>query len=106
MAAARCQVGEHLGIRVVCRDQRTGDGRRHERARHGAVAELGEDDGELEDAETLTANGFGQVDALQAWSAAGRQYDVGLSNGVSSAACKTSDGATRATKDRTESARS
>ena len=63
---ARSQVGEHLGVRVVRGDQRTGDRRRHERAGHRAVAELGQHDGQLENAETLPANGFGQVHALQA----------------------------------------
>src|ERR1700754_1021763 len=39
-------------------------------------------------------------------SAAAFQYGGGLEIGVSSASCRSSDGATRATKDRTESARS
>ena len=60
------QIGEHLGVRVVRGDQRAGDRRRHERAGHRAVAELGEHDGQLEDAEALSANGFGQMHALQA----------------------------------------
>ena len=63
---SRSKVVEHLGIRVVRRDQRTGDRRRHERAGYRAVAELGEHHGELENPETLPANGFGQVHALQA----------------------------------------
>jgi hypothetical protein len=50
----------------VRRDQRTGNGRGHKRARHRAAAEFGEYDGKLEDAEALSANGFGQVHALQA----------------------------------------
>ena len=60
------QVVQQLGVGVVRGDQRAGDRRRDERAGHRAVAELGEHDGELEDAETLSANGFGQVHALQA----------------------------------------
>ena len=60
------QVVEQLGVGVVGGDQRAGDRRRDERARHRAVAELGEDDRQLEDAESLSANGFRQVHALQA----------------------------------------
>ena len=60
------QVVEQLGFGVVRGDQRRGDGRRNERAGYRAVAELGDDDGEFEDAESLSANGFGEMDALQA----------------------------------------
>ena len=60
------QVVQQLGLGVVRGDQRAGDGRRNERAGHRAVAELGDHDRELEDAESLSANGFGEVDAVQA----------------------------------------
>ena len=63
---AGSQVREHLGVRVVGGDQRTGDRRRHERAGYRAVAELGEHHRELEDAETLPADRFGQMHTLQA----------------------------------------
>ena len=60
------QLSQQLGVRVMRRDQRARDRRRHERSGHCPVAELGEDDGQLENAETLSANGFGEVYALQA----------------------------------------
>ena len=59
------QVVQQLGVGVVGGDQRAGDRRRDERAGHRAVAELGDDDSQLEDAEALSANGFRQVHALQ-----------------------------------------
>jgi hypothetical protein len=59
------QLGEHLRLRVVRRYQRAGDGRGDERARHRAVAELGDDDRKLEDAESLSADRFGEVHPLQ-----------------------------------------
>ena len=63
---AGSQVVEQLGVGVVGRDQRAGDRRRNERAWHRAVAELGQHDRQLEDAEALSTNGFRQVHALQA----------------------------------------
>ena len=59
------QVVEQLGVGVVGRDQRAGDRRRDERAGHRAVAELGQHDGQFENAEALSANGFRKVHALQ-----------------------------------------
>ena len=63
---AGCQVVQQLGVRVVRGDQRAGDGRWDEGAGHRAVAELGDDDREFEDSETLSANPFGEVHTLQA----------------------------------------
>ena len=97
---------QQLGVRVMRRDKRTGDRRRHKRSGHCPVAELGEDDGQLENAETLSANGFGEVYALQALLGGGLPVRRRVGMGVSSASCRTSEGATRATRDRTESARS
>ena len=62
----RRHVAEHLCLRVVGRDQRAGDRRRHERPGHRATAELGDHHGELEDSEALPANRLGQVNAVQA----------------------------------------
>ncbi len=59
------QLGEHFGLRVMRGDQRAGNHRRHERPRHRTVAELGQHDGQLENAETLSADGFGQMQTLQ-----------------------------------------
>ena len=59
------EVVQQLGVGVVRGDQRAGDRRRNERARHRAVAELGDDDRQLEDAEALSANGFRKMHALQ-----------------------------------------
>lgn len=63
---AGCQPGEHLGVRVVRGDQRAGDRGRNEGARHRPVAEFREHDGQLENAEALPADGFRQMNALQA----------------------------------------
>ena len=60
------QVVQQLGVGVVGGDKRACDRRRNERARHRAVAELGQDDSQFEDAEALSTNGFRQVHALQA----------------------------------------
>ena len=49
---------EALVVGVVGGDQRAGDRRRDERPGHRAVAELGEHDRQLEDAEALSADGF------------------------------------------------
>ncbi len=63
--AARGEVVEQLGLGVVRGDQRAGDRRRHEGAGYRAVAELGDDDRQFEDAEALTADRLRQVHALQ-----------------------------------------
>jgi hypothetical protein len=41
-------------------DQHAGDGRRHERPRYRPLAELGKHDRQLEDAEALPTNRFGE----------------------------------------------
>ena len=58
MASPDARRLESLVLGVVRGDQRAGDRRWHERAWHRAVAELGEHDGQFEDAEALSAYGF------------------------------------------------
>ena len=60
------QVVEHLGGGVVRGDERTGYRRGDERSWNRAVAELGDDNRQLEDAEPLSANRFRQMQTLQA----------------------------------------
>ena len=60
------QVVEQLGVGVVSGDERTGYRRGDERAGNRAVAELGNDNRQLENAEPLSANGFRQMHTLQA----------------------------------------
>ena len=60
------QVAQQRRLGIMGGDQRAGDGRGNEWAGYRAVAELGEHDRQFEDAESLPANGFGQMDPLQA----------------------------------------
>ena len=65
MTSPEARPSSSLALGVVGGDQRAGDRRRDERAGHRAVAELGEHDRQLEDAEALAADVLGQVQALQ-----------------------------------------
>ena len=59
------QIVQQFGVGVVRGDQRAGNRGRNERPGHCAVPEFGEDNCQFENAEPLSANGFGQVHALQ-----------------------------------------
>ena len=60
MTRTRRQPTKRLGVRAARSDQHAGDGRSHERPRYRPLAELGKHDRQLEDAEDLPTNRFGE----------------------------------------------